>query len=85
MHSGGRTHRRVFPRDAFEEVTDPALLLLLRVGQQKQLFGSGHVIVHCWRKRFKTDQKQGKDSPLIFTTIFYLKCSDFAETVYFFG
>lgn len=36
----------MFPRDAFEEVADPALLLLLRVGQQKQLFGSGHVIVH---------------------------------------
>lgn len=50
-----RTHRWVFPRDAFEEVTDPALLLLLRVGQQKQLFCSGHVIVHCWGKIFPTN------------------------------
>lgn len=38
----------MFPRDAFEEVTDPALLLLFGVGQQEQLFGGGHVIVHCW-------------------------------------
>lgn len=43
----GRAQRRVFPRDAFEEVTDPTLLLLLRVGQQQQLLGSGHVVVHC--------------------------------------
>lgn len=48
---GGRTNGRVFPRDAFEEVGDPALLLLLRAGQQKQLFGSGDVIVHCRRKK----------------------------------
>lgn len=37
----------VLPRDAFEEVTDPTLLLLLRVSQQQQLFGCGHVVVHC--------------------------------------
>lgn len=43
----GRAQRRVFPRDAFEEVTDPALLVLLRVGQQQQLLGGGHVVVHC--------------------------------------
>lgn len=36
----------MLPGDAFVEVTDPALLLLLRVGQQKQLFGTGHVIIH---------------------------------------
>lgn len=36
----------MFPRDAFEEVADPALLLLLRSGQEEQLFGSRHVIVY---------------------------------------
>lgn len=46
MGRRGRTHCRVFPRDAFEEVTDPALLLRLTIGQQKQIFGSGHVVVH---------------------------------------
>lgn len=59
LYRSGRTHRRVFPRDAFEEVADPALLLIRRVGEQKQLFGSGHVIVHCRRKIFKMDHKQG--------------------------
>lgn len=44
-----RAHGRVFPRDAFEEVTDPTLLLLLRVGQKKELFGSRHVIIHLAR------------------------------------
>lgn len=39
----------VLPRDAFEEVTDPTLLLLLRVSQQQQLFGRGHVVVHLAR------------------------------------
>lgn len=45
-----RAQRWVFPRDAFEEVTDPALLLLLRVGQQQQLLGGGYVVVHCGGK-----------------------------------
>lgn len=49
--SGG-TQGRVFPRDAFEEVADPALLLLLRVGQQEQLLGRRHVVVH-WRGDLK--------------------------------
>lgn len=46
MGCRGMTDCRVFPWDAFEEVADPALLLLLTTGQQKQIFGSGHVIVH---------------------------------------
>lgn len=41
----------MFPGDALEQVADPALLLLLSVGQQKQLFGGGHVVVHCKRKK----------------------------------
>lgn len=56
-----RTQCRMFPRDALEEVSDPALLLLLRVGQQKQLFGSGHVIVHCEEMKLKTDYKESQD------------------------
>lgn len=60
LYRSGRTHRRVFPRDAFEEMADPALLLVRRVGEQKQLFGSGDVIVHCRRKIFKMDHKQSK-------------------------
>lgn len=43
----------MFPGDAFEQVADPAPLLLLRVGQQQQIFGSGHVVVHCPRRGFK--------------------------------
>lgn len=55
----------MFPRDAFEEVADPALLLLLRVGQQKQLFGSGYVVVHCQRNTFelvRSKVKRRKDT-----------------------
>lgn len=39
----------MFPGDAFEEVADPALLLPLAAGQQEQLFGGGHVVVHLAR------------------------------------
>lgn len=42
----GGTHCQGFSWDAFEEVTDPALLFLLRVGEQQQLFSNGHVVVH---------------------------------------
>lgn len=41
------THGLLLLGDAFEEVTNPALLLCLGVGQQEQLFGRGNVIVDC--------------------------------------
>lgn len=40
----------MLPGDALEEVTHPALLLLLGAGEQEQLLGGGHVVVH-WGRR----------------------------------
>lgn len=54
----------MLPRDAFDEVADPALLLLLRVGQQEQLFGRGHVVVH-WRG----DSKRLEPLPGVFREV----------------
>lgn len=44
---GGRAHGRVLPGDPLEQVADPALLLLLGGGEQEELLGRGHVVVHC--------------------------------------
>lgn len=45
----------MLPRDAFEEVAHPALLLFLGVGQQEKLFGGGHVVVHWGEKAVSKD------------------------------
>lgn len=58
VRRGGRSHGRVLPRDAFEDVADPALLLLRRVGEQQQVFGSGHVVVHCGEKIWRGGERQ---------------------------
>lgn len=45
----------MLPRDALEEVIHPALLLFLGGGQQEQLFGGGHVVVHWGEKVISKD------------------------------